>query len=147
MATAAVAAVAFEAAALEAATRRWRCGRPGAAQEPEAEGAGSSAAANGGVRARGGAGGRRGERGRQLPRRRGPGVAVEEAEARRGVGVETEAWRCGGAEVEAEWRPVAVAAAKSIWAEARDEGEGERPWLCYIYRGATLVPGRGYARY
>ena len=25
--------------------RRWRCGRPGAAQEPEAEGAGSRAAA------------------------------------------------------------------------------------------------------
>ena len=62
MATAAVAAAAafeaaafeaaaFEAAALEAAARRRRCGRPGAAQEPEAEGAGSRAAANGGVRA------------------------------------------------------------------------------------------------
>ena len=108
--------------------RRWRCGRPGAAQEPEAEGAGSRAAANGGVRARGGAGGRRGDRGRLLPRRRGPGVAVEEAEARRGIGAETEAQRGSGA-------------------EARVEGEGERPGLCYIYRGATLVPGRGYARY
>ena len=63
MATAAVAAAAFEAATLEAAAQRWRCGRPGAAQEPEAEGAGSRAAANGNVRARGGAGGRRGDRG------------------------------------------------------------------------------------
>ena len=53
--------------------------------------------------------------------------------------------RRGGAE--AEWRPVAAAAAKSIWAEARIEGEGERPGLCYIYRGATLVPGQGIARY
>jgi len=34
---------------------RWRCGRPGAAQEPEAEGAGSRASVNGGLRARGGA--------------------------------------------------------------------------------------------
>ncbi|KAG2583657.1 hypothetical protein PVAP13_6KG198306 [Panicum virgatum] len=140
MATAAVAAAAFEAAA-----RRWRCGRPGAAQEPEAEGAGSRAAANGGVRTRGGAGGRHGDRGPPLPRRRGPGVAVEEAEARRGVGAETEAWRGGGAE--AEWRPAAAAAAKSIWAEARVESEREWPGLLYIYRGATLVLGRGYARY
>ena len=91
MATAAVAAAAFEAAA-----QRWRCGRPGAAQEPEAEGDGRRAAANGGVRARGGASGRRGDRGRPLPRRRGPGVAVEEAEARRGVGAETEARRGDG---------------------------------------------------
>ena len=142
MATAAVAAAAFETAALEAAARRWRCGRPGAAQEPEAEGAGSCMAANGGVRARGGAGGRRGDRGRQLPRRRGPGDVVEEVEARRGVGAEMEARRGGGAE--AEWRP---AAAKSIWAEARIEGEGERPGLYYIYRGATLVPDQGIARY
>ena len=82
--------------------------------------------ANGGVRARG-------------------GVAVEEAEARQGVSAETEARRGGGAE--AEWRPAAAAAAKSIWAEARIEGEGERPGLCYIYRGATLVPGQGIARY
>ena len=80
-----------------------------------------------------------------LSRRRGPGVAVEEAEARRGVGTETEARRGGG--VEAEWRSVAEAAAKSIWAEARIEGEGERPGLCYIYRVATLVPGQGIARY
>ena len=145
MATAAVAAAAFEAAALEVAARRWRCGRPGAAQEPEAEGAGSRVAANGGMRTRGGAGGRCGDRGRPLPRRRGPGVVVEEAEARRGVGAETEA-RCGcGAEV--EWRPAAAVVAKWVWAEARVEGEGERPGLCYIYRGATLVPGRGYARY
>ena len=145
MATAVVAAAAFEAAALEAAARRWRCGQPGAAQEPEAEGAGSRAAANSGVRARGGAGGRRGDRGRPLPKRRGPGVAVEEAEARRGIGAETEARRGSG--TEAEWRPAAAAAAKSIWAEARVEGEGERPGLCYIYMGATLVLGRGYARY
>jgi len=68
---------------------------------------------------------------------------VEEAEARRGVGVETEARRSGRAE--AEWRPTAVAAAKSIWAEARIEGEGERLRLCQIYRGATLVPGQGIA--
>ena len=125
--------------------RRWRCGWPGVEQELEAEGAESRAAVNGGVRARGGAGSRRGDRGRPLPRRRGPGVAVEEAEARRGVGAETEARRGGGAE--AEWRPAAAAAAKSIWAEARIEGEGERPGLCYIYRGATLVPGQGIARY
>jgi len=58
---------------------------------------------------------------------------------------ETEARRGGGAE--AEWRPAAAAAAKSIWAEARIEGEGEWPGLCYIYRGATLVPGQGIARY
>ena len=103
-------------AAVAAAAQRWRCGRPGAAQEPEAEGAGSRAAANGGARARGGAGGRRGDRGRPLPRRRGPGVAVEKAEARRGVSAETEARR--GGRVEAEWRPAAAAAAKSIWAEA-----------------------------
>ena len=99
------------------------------------EGAGSRVAANGGVRARGGAGGRRGDRGRPLPRRRGPGVAVEEAEARRGVGAETEARRGGG--VEAEWRPVAAAAAKSIWAEARIEGEGNGRG-CVIYIGVPL---------
>jgi len=63
---------------------------------PEAEGAGSCAAANGGVRARGGAGGRCGDRGRPLLRRRGRGVAVGEAETRRGVGAETEARRRGG---------------------------------------------------
>ena len=85
------------------------------------------------------------ERGRPLWRRRGPGIAEAETEARRGVGAETEA-RCGSG-AEAEWRPAAALAAKSIWAEARVEGEGERPGLCYIYRGATLVPGRGYARY
>ena len=141
MATAAVAAASFEAVAFEAAARRWRCGRPGAAQEPEAEGAGSRAAANSCWRARGGTGSRHGDRGRPLPRRRGPGVAVEEAEARWGVGAETEA-RCGGG-AEAEWRP----AAKSIWAEARIEGEGERPGLCYIYTGATLVSGQDIARY
>ena len=134
---AAVAAATFEAAAFEAVALRWRCGRPRAAQEPEAEGAGS--------RARGGAGGRHGDRGRPLPRRRGPGVAVEEAEARWGLGAETEARRGGGAE--AEWRPAAAAVAKSIWAEARIEGEGEQPGLCYIYRGATLVPGHGIDRY
>ena len=70
---------------------------------------------------------------------------MEEAQARRGVGVEMEARRGDGAE--AEWRPAAAVATKSIWAEARIEGEGERPGLCYIYRGATLVPGQGIARY
>ena len=145
MATAAVAATAFEAASLQAAAWRWRCGRPGTAQEPEAEGAGSRAAANGGVRVRGGAGGRRGDRRRPLPRRRGPGIAVEEVEARRGVGAETEARRGGGAE--GEWQPAAAFAAKLNWTETIIEGEGERPGLCYIYRGATLVPGQGIARY
>ena len=80
------------------------------------------------------------ERRRPLSRRRGPGVAEVEIEARWGVGTETETRRGGGAE--AEWRPAAAAAAKSIWAEARIEGEGERPGLCYIYRGATLVPAK-----
>ena len=57
---------------------------------------------------------------------------MEEGEARRGVGAETEARRGGGAE--AEWRPAAAAAAKSIWAEARIEGEGG----CVIYIGVPL---------
>ena len=59
MATAAVVAAALEAVALEAAARRWRCGRPRAAQEPEAEGAGSRAAANGAEDRRRARGGRR----------------------------------------------------------------------------------------
>ena len=142
MATAAVAAAAFEAAAPEIPDP------PDDGADRAADGTEdrrSRAAANGGVRARVGAGGRRGDRGRPFPRRRGPDIAVEEAEARWGVGSETEARRGGGAE--AEWRPAAAAAAKSIWAEARIEGEGERPGLCYIYRGATLVPGQGIARY
>ena len=84
------------------------------------------------MRARGGAGGHRGDRGRPLPRRRGPGVAVEEAEARRGIGVEKEARR--GGKAEAEWRPAAAAAAKSILAEVRIEGEGG----CVIYIGVPL---------
>ena len=91
---------------------------------------------HGGVLARGGANGRRGDRWRPLPRRKGPGIAVEKAEALRGVGAETEAQRSGGAE--AEWRPAAAAAVKSIWAEARVEGEGELPGLCYIYIGVPL---------
>ena len=140
MATAVVAAAAFEAAALEAAARRWRCGQPGAAQEPEAEGTGSRAAANGGVRARGGAGagveiGGARFRGGEGPASRCRRQRSDGASARR---------RGGGAE--AEWRPTAATAAKSIWAEARIEGEGQRPGLCYIY-GATLVPGQGIARY
>ena len=73
--------------------------------------------------------------GRPLPRRRGPGVAVEEAEARRGVGAETEARRGGGAE--AEWRPAAAAVAKSIWQrrELKVRGNGRG---CVIYIGVPL---------
>ena len=117
MATAVVAAAAFEAAALEAAAPEIpdppddgadraadgaeegsvfeaayvgvRADRAEAGAEVALRMARGSAGAGGGggreprggVRTRGGAGGRRGDRGRPLPRRRVPGVAVEEAEA------------------------------------------------------------------
>ena len=50
---------------------------------------------------------------------------MEEAEARRGVNAE------------AEWRPVVVAAAKSIWAEAELKVRGNDRG-CIIYIGVPL---------
>ena len=79
----------------------------GRAEGPRVRARRGGAAANGHDDGpRGGTGGM--ERGRPLSRRRGPGIAEAETEARRGVGAETEARRGGG--VEAEWRPVVAAA-------------------------------------
>ncbi|KAG2563531.1 hypothetical protein PVAP13_8KG323702 [Panicum virgatum] len=101
--------------------RRWRCGRPGAAQESEAEGPGA-AAANGGVCARGGASGME-DRGRR------PAAEEERARHRRGGGSGATGRRLGDGGEARWWGGGGVAtggssSGESISAEAKVRGIG-----------------------